>query len=156
MTNSENFENCLVCYEFLYEARQALPCQHLVCKLCYKQMKSLETVDCPYCRQRIQKWEYNRSIAAKVRQLDPRGWKRKKIEEKTQKLIRKERRQQPTEFTVDIREYILLHNYYSFLYDLMVMCFVFFAHFLPRFTIIMIVLILLVLLMKLVRRILRI
>ena len=152
MTNSEN---CLVCHEFLYEARQALPCRHLVCKLCYKQMKSLDTVDCPYCRQRIQKWEYNRSIAAKVRQLDPKGWKRRKKEEKTQKLIRKERRQ-PAEFTVDVREYILLHNYYSSLYDLMVMCFAFFAHFLPRLAIFTMILILLVLLMKLVRRILRI
>ena len=87
--NKMDAENCLVCLDILYEPHFALPCQHLFCKLCFRQIESLEIV-CPYCRQSIKKWEYNRDKANQIQELHPqicqeKTWWRKeaKIAQKT-------------------------------------------------------------------------
>ena len=81
-------ENCVVCLDILYEPHHALPCQHLFCKLCFKQLEHLGLV-CPYCRQDIKKWKYNRKKADQVRKAHPAQYKEKIKEEKKQKLIKK-------------------------------------------------------------------
>ena len=81
-------DNCVVCLDILYEPHNALPCQHEFCKLCFKQIEHLGLV-CPYCRQDIKKWKYNRNKADKVRKAFPDQYKEKIKEEKRQKLIKK-------------------------------------------------------------------
>ena len=78
-------ENCLVCLDILFEPHHALPCKHLFCKLCFKQIKVRE-ITCPYCRQSIESWKYNRDKAIKVKKAHPEKWKEKLKEEKAQKL----------------------------------------------------------------------
>ena len=86
--NKMDAENCLVCLDILYEPHFALPCQHLFCKLCFRQIESLEIV-CPYCRQSIKKWEYNRDKANQIQELHPKICQEKLVEEKKQKLLKK-------------------------------------------------------------------
>ena len=81
-------ENCLVCLDILYEPHFALPCQHQFCKLCFRQIESLAIV-CPYCRQSIKKWEYNRDKANQIQELHPEICQEKFVEENKQKLLKK-------------------------------------------------------------------
>ena len=87
-TDSES-EACPICFEMLYEAQVALPCRHVLCKLCCNQIKSMKMDSCPYyCRQSIEDWESNQDIATRVKLANPEGWLQKKNAETNQKLLK--------------------------------------------------------------------
>ena len=80
-----NPEDCPVCWDIFYEPFNALPCKHLFCKLCFKQICA-RNLPCPCCRQPIKKWKYNQAEAIKVKEAFPDRYVEKLQEEKEQKL----------------------------------------------------------------------
>ena len=78
-------ENCPVCLDIFYEPFHALPCEHLFCKLCFKQICA-RNMPCPYCRQPIIQWKYNRDEAIKVKAAFPECYVQKVQQEKDQKV----------------------------------------------------------------------
>ena len=96
------FEPCPICFEMLYEAQEAMPCKHVLCKLCCNQIKSMKMESCPYCRQSVEDWKLNQDIATKVKQSNLEGWLQKKNNESNQILMKpiKAERPNPLEMLV--------------------------------------------------------
>uniref|UniRef100_A0A8C6MVA1 RING-type E3 ubiquitin transferase n=1 Tax=Mus spicilegus TaxID=10103 RepID=A0A8C6MVA1_MUSSI len=46
---------CLLCMEFLIEPI-TLPCNHTVCKSCFKALLRKTNLSCPFCRSLISSW----------------------------------------------------------------------------------------------------
>uniref|UniRef100_A0A8C8UPA3 RING-type E3 ubiquitin transferase n=1 Tax=Peromyscus maniculatus bairdii TaxID=230844 RepID=A0A8C8UPA3_PERMB len=57
---------CLLCMEFLIEPI-TLPCNHTVCKSCFKALLRKTFLSCPFCRTRVSSWaRYHTHISSLI------------------------------------------------------------------------------------------